>query len=92
MATGSTGALAPRFGVGCSLQGEFIVGQTVVFRIYANNADLGGAAMDSSNTAKAWIDIAGVKDPIPLAYGNHSGVAFWAGVLKLELLLVCTAL
>jgi hypothetical protein len=81
LATGSTGALAPRFN-GCAIMNEFLLGQTIVFRIYANNADQGGAVMDSSNTAKAYIEVAGVKDPITLAYGNHSGVAFWTGVLK----------
>jgi hypothetical protein len=81
LATGSTGALAPRFN-GCAIMNEFLLGQTIVFRVYANNADQGGAVMDSSNTAKAYIEVAGVKDPITLAYGNHSGVAFWTGVLK----------
>jgi hypothetical protein len=61
---------------------EFMLGQTIVFRVYANNADQGGAVMDSSNTTKAYIEVAGVKDPIAMAYGNHSGVAFWTGVLK----------
>jgi hypothetical protein len=82
LASGSTGALAPRFGVGCTVASEFIIGQTIVFRIYANNADQAGAVMDSSNTAKAFIQVAGIADPIQLAYGNHSGVAFWTGVLK----------
>ena len=81
LATGSTGALAPRFN-GCAIMNEFMVGQTIVFRVYANNADQGGAVMDSSNTSKAFIEVAGIKDPITLAYGNHSGVAFWTGVLK----------
>jgi len=82
LASGSTGVLAPRFGVSCAITSQFIVGQTIVFRIYGNNADLAGAVMDPTNTAKAYIEIAGVKDPIPLTYGNHSGVAFWVGVLK----------
>jgi hypothetical protein len=82
LASGSTGALAPRFGVGCTVASEFIIGQTIVFRVYANNADQGGAVMDSSNTAKAFIQVAGITEPIQLAYGNHSGVAFWTGVLK----------
>lgn len=81
LATGSTGALAPRFN-GCAIMNEFMVGQTIVFRVYANNSDQGGAVMDSSNTSKAFIEVAGIKDPIQLAYGNHSGVAFWTGVLK----------
>jgi hypothetical protein len=82
LASGSTGALAPRFGVGCTVSSEYIIGQTIVFRIYANNSDQGGAVMDSSNTAKAYIEVAGVATPITLNYGNHSGVAFWTGVLK----------
>jgi hypothetical protein len=81
LATGSTGALAPRYN-GCAIMNEFMLGQTIVFRVYGNNADQGGAVMDSSNTTKAYIEVAGVKDPIALAYGNHSGVAFWTGVLK----------
>lgn len=82
LASGTTGALAPRFGIGCAVQSEYIIGQTIVFRVYANDAELGGAVMDSSNTAKAYIEVAGVKDPISMSYGNHSGVAFWTGVLK----------
>jgi hypothetical protein len=81
LATGSTGALAPRFN-GCAIMNEFMVGQTIVFRVYANNADQGGAVMDSANTTKAFIEVAGIKDPIAMAYGNHSGVAFWTAVLK----------
>ena len=37
--------------------------------------------MDSSNTAKAYIEVAGIPDPIQMSYGNHSGVSFWVGVL-----------
>jgi hypothetical protein len=81
LASGSTGALAPRFS-GCAVMNEYLIGQTIVFRVYANNADLGGAVMDSSNTAKAYIEVAGVATPITLTYGNHSGVAFWTGILK----------
>jgi len=82
LASGTSGALAPRFGVGCTIASEFIIGQTIVFRVYANNADQGGEVMDSNNTAKAFIEVAGVKDPLPMNYGNHSGVAFWTAVLK----------
>ncbi len=82
LASGATGVLAPRFGVSCAITSQFIVGQTIVFRVYGNNADQAGAVMDSSNTAKAYIEVAGVATPIPLTYGNHSGVAFWTGVLK----------
>jgi hypothetical protein len=81
LASGSTGVLAPRFN-GCAIQNEYLVGQTIVFRVYANNADQGGAVMDTTNTAKAFIEVAGVSAPIPMSYGNHSGVAFWTGILK----------
>jgi hypothetical protein len=81
LASGSTGVLAPRFN-GCAIQNEYLIGQTIVFRVYANNADQGGAVMDTTNTAKAFIEVAGVSTPIPMTYGNHSGVAFWTGILK----------
>ena len=81
LASGSTGVLAPRFN-GCAIQNEYLIGQTIVFRVYANNADQGGAVMDSTNTSKAFIEVAGVSTPIPLSYGNHGGVAFWTGILK----------
>lgn len=81
LASGSTGVLAPRFGVSCAVTSQFILGQMIVWRVYANNSDQGGAVMDSSNTAQAYIEVAGIKDPIVLNYGNHSGVSFWAGVL-----------
>lgn len=82
LASGTSGALAPRFGVSCAVTSEYLLGQGIVFRVYANNADLGGAVMDTTNTAKAYIEISGVKDPLPLSYGNHSGVAFWTAVLR----------
>jgi hypothetical protein len=82
LASGTSGALGPRFGVSCAITNEYIAGQGIVFRVYANNSDQGGAVMDSKNTAKAYIEIAGVKDPIALSYGNHSGIAFWTAVLK----------
>ena len=82
LASGTSGALGPRFGVSCAITNEYIVGQGIVFRVYANNSDQGGAVMDSKNTAKAYIEIAGVKDPLTLTYGNHSGLAFWTAILK----------
>jgi len=82
LASGSTGVLAPRFGISCAVTSQFIVGQTIVFRVYGNDADLGGAVLDSTNVASAFVTVAGVATPIPLAYGNHSGVAFWTAVLK----------
>jgi len=82
LASGTTGVLAPRFGVSCAITSEFIVGQGIVFRVYGNNSDLGGAVLDSSNVAKAYIEIAGVATPLTLTYGNHSGASFWTAVLR----------
>jgi hypothetical protein len=81
LASGSTGALAPRF-ASCAITNEYLLGQTIVFRVYANNADQAGAVLDSNNTTKAFIEVAGVADPIAMSYGNHSGVAFWTAILK----------
>ncbi len=82
LASGTSGALGPRFGVSCAITNEYITGQGIVFRVYANNSDQGGAVMDSKNTAKAYIEIAGIKDPLQLTYGNHTGIAFWTAILK----------
>ena len=82
LASGPTGVLYSKQGVTCAITSQYILGQTIVFRVYANNADQGGAVMDSANTAEAYIEVSGWKDKIPLSYGNHSGVSFWAGVLK----------
>ena len=82
LATGTTGVLAPYLGGGCAVTSTYVLGQTSVWRVYANNADLGGAVMDSSNTAKAFITVDGVAAPIQMAYGNHSGAAFWTAILK----------
>ena len=78
----ATGPLASRTGITCAITSEYMVGQIIVFRVYANNADQGGVGMDPSNTAKAYVEVAGVKDPIQLAYGNRAGNAFWTGVLR----------
>lgn len=82
LASGATGPLAPAFGTGCAITSEFIVGQTIVFRVYGNNAALGGAVLTPTNVKSATIVVPGVATPITLTYGNHSGVAFWTGVLK----------
>lgn len=81
LATGSTGAIAPRFN-GCAIMNEFLLGQKILFRAYANNADQGSAVMDPSNTKEAYVEIAGVKDRLPMVYRNHSGVSFWTTTLQ----------
>lgn len=82
LASGSTGALAPVFGAGCEITNEFIVGQTIVFRVYGNDADLGGATLTPLNVSSATVTVAGVATPLTLSYGNHGGIAFWSAPLK----------
>jgi hypothetical protein len=81
VASGSTGALAPVFGAGCEITSEFIVGQTVVFRVYGNDFALGGAVLNPLNVSSATVTIGGVATPLNLTYGNHGGVAFWTAPL-----------
>lgn len=80
LTSGMTGVLAPRFN-GCAVMNEFLLGQKILFRVYANNADFGNAVMDPTNTAKAYVEVAGLTDPIQMVYRNHSGVAFWSALL-----------
>ncbi len=81
VASGSTGALAPKFGVGCEITSEFIVGQTIVFRVYGNDWAQGGAVLTPLNVSSATVTIGGVATPVALTYGNHAGVAFWTAPL-----------
>ncbi len=81
LASGATGALAPEFGAGCEITNEFIVGQTIVFRVYGNDWSLGGAPLTPVNVSSADVVISGVTTPLALAYGNHGGVAFWTAAL-----------
>jgi hypothetical protein len=82
LGSGATGPLKPQFGAGCGIASNFIVGQTIVFRVYANDAARGGAPLTSLNVSSATVTVSGVATPIPLSFGNHSGGAFWTGVLK----------
>ena len=82
LASGSTGALAPEFGAGCEITNEFIQGQTIVFRAYANDFNQGGVPLTNLN-ATATVTVSGYSgSPLTMAYGNHSGVAFWTAPLK----------
>jgi hypothetical protein len=81
VASGSTGVLAPEFGAGCEITSEFIVGQTIVFRVYGNDSALGGAVLTPLNVSTATVTIPGVATPLALSYGNHGGVAFWTAPL-----------
>lgn len=74
--SGGTGILkAP---VGCAQTNEFYVGQTVVFRMYAENVAAGGVVLTGANTVSATVTIPGVTAPMPMNYGNHGSAAFWS--------------
>jgi hypothetical protein len=81
LASGSAGNTAPLVGAGCEITNEFLVGQTIVFRVYGNDAQLNGAALTPSNVSSATVTIAGVSAPLTLAYGSHGGVAFFTAAL-----------
>ena len=66
----------------CGIQSAFVVGDGIVFRVSANDADLGGAALTSANVSSATITVNGYATVIPLTYGNHGGLGMWTGVLQ----------
>jgi hypothetical protein len=66
----------------CGIQSSFVVGDGIVFRISANDADLGGAALTSANVSSATITVNGFATTVALSYGNHGGLGMWTGVLQ----------
>ena len=66
----------------CGIQSEYVVGDGIVFRVTADDADLGGAALTSANVSTATLTVNGFSTVIPLAYGNHGGLGMWTGVLQ----------
>ena len=80
---GATGAAAPGYPLGtCSIANEFLVGQLVVFRVYGNDADLGGAVLNPQNVSSATVTVSGVATPLPLTYGAHGALAFYTATLQ----------
>lgn len=74
--SGGTGVLkAP---VGCAQTNEFLIGQTVVFRMSGQDVLTGGQPLTPSNVSSATIVIPGVATPLAMNYGNHGAVAFWS--------------
>ncbi len=65
---------------GCLLMSQFQQGQMIVFRVYANDANHGGAAVTGQN-ATMNIKIAGWDTPVAMSYSSHGPTAFWAGAL-----------
>jgi hypothetical protein len=73
---------SPVIGSGCEISNEFIVGQTIVFRVYGNDAELNGAPLTSVNVSSATVTIAGYAgSPITMSYASHGTEAFWTGAL-----------
>jgi hypothetical protein len=66
----------------CGIQSEYVVGDGIVFRVTADDAALGGAALTSANVSTATLTVNGFSTVIPLAYGNHGGLGMWTGVLQ----------
>lgn len=61
---------------GCSITNYFVQGQTIVWRVWANDASDGGVVLTDKN-AEVTLTVPGIKDPLKMAYGDHSGQAFW---------------
>jgi hypothetical protein len=66
----------------CGIQSSYVVGDGIVFRVSANDADLGGAALTSANVSSATLTVNGYATTVALAYGNHGGLGIWTGVLQ----------
>jgi hypothetical protein len=74
--SGGTGALkAP---VGCAQTNEFLIGQTVVFRLSGVDVVTGGVALTPKNVSSVIVTVPGVATPLVMNYGNHGLVAFWS--------------
>lgn len=83
VASGMTGTLAYAYPLaGCAMTNEFLVGQTVVFRMWGNDVSTGGQPLTSANVLSAIITIPGVTTPVAMAYGNHGTAAYWTGAWK----------
>lgn len=74
--SGSTGALLPA--VGCAQTNEFLIGQTVVFRMSGQDVLMGGQPLTPKNVSSATVVIPGVSPALTMNYGNHGTVAFWS--------------
>lgn len=75
---GSGGAGVLKATVGCAQTNEFLIGQTVVFRMSGQNVLTGGTPLTPVNVASAQIIIPGVATPVTMNYGNHGASAFWS--------------
>lgn len=65
----------------CVIMSQFGRGMGIVFRVYVNDYQRNGIPV-TNNEAKVSVVVKGWDTPVTLSYGNHSGAAFWAGVLN----------
>jgi hypothetical protein len=73
----------PKPVVGCSQSNLFKQGQQVVFRMWGINVKAGGTALTPKNVKSAVVNVPGIA-PIPMFWGNHGSVAFWAAAWKVD--------
>ncbi len=64
VASGSANLAYPL--AGCAMTNEFIVGQTVVFRMWGQDSATGGQPLTGTNVASAVLTIPGVSTPVPM--------------------------
>ncbi|MGO9659046.1 MAG: hypothetical protein ACLQVK_09300 [Acidimicrobiales bacterium] len=76
-----TGGGTPKPAGDCLEENQFLQGQLVVFRMYADDSSAGGAALTSSNTEAAYVTVPGVGK-ISMDYSGHqtspgTTVGYW---------------
>ncbi len=76
-----TGGGTPKPVSDCLEENQFVQGQLVVFRMYADDSSAGGAALTATNTEAAYVTVPGVGK-IPMEYSAHqtapgTEVGYW---------------
>ena len=66
----------------CGIQSSYVVGDGIVFRVAANDAAMGGAALTSANVSSATLTVTGFATVVNMTYGNHGGLGMWTGLLQ----------
>ena len=69
-----TGGGTPKPAGDCLQENQFLQGQLVVFRMWADDSSAGGLPLTDRNTEAAYVTIPG-KGKIPLAYATHEKVS-----------------
>lgn len=72
-----TGGGTPKPAGTCLEENQFVQGQLVVFRMWADDTSAGGLALTDRNTEAAYVTIPG-KGKVPMAYSAHEkNPAYW---------------